>query len=212
MARRFGWALGLLVPVAACSNPPPPPPAPPAPTVSDTDRSFVTALTQANLAEVQAGDLASKTSNKASIRKLGSQMSNEHSQLNEKLGTLAKAKGIDVPTQPNEQQQAVYQKLQGERASRFNNDYVDSELDSHKALEPVLNLEINQGSDADLKKLAGDTLPVIQLHVKELEALKNGKTPRRLRHGAAAATIPPVVQSAAPAALAPAPATAPAAQ
>src|SRR5688572_8467659 len=65
---------------------------------SAQDREFVQNAAQAGHAEVQTGKLASTKANSADVRRFGAQMVTDHGKANAELASIAKSKGIAVPS------------------------------------------------------------------------------------------------------------------
>ncbi len=75
--------------------------------VSDQDREFVNKAATGNLAEIELGRVAAQRAARPSVRSFGERMVTDHGRSNAELTSLARSKGIEVPTALEPSQQAV---------------------------------------------------------------------------------------------------------
>jgi len=186
MTRHARWgALILLLPFAACaSNSPPPAPAiPPAPPpLASADASFVQTAAQGGMAEIAMAKLAEQKSHSRAVRHFAEKMVTDHTAADQQLQQIAQTKGAVVPTSVDDEQQAALTKLQGESGRTFDRDYIDGQVKDHEAMLSAFQTEESSGSDADLKKFAADTIPVIQEHLDMAKKLEMGGHHRMMHH------------------------------
>ncbi|MBV9786466.1 MAG: DUF4142 domain-containing protein [Acidisphaera sp.] len=189
MSRTATWGLALaLLPLAACSgnNPPPmasAPPAPPPPQLSAQDTSFINQAAAGGMAEVQDGQLAASKAPVAGVRQFGSDMVSQHTQVNQQLMTLAQSKGVTPSTDLDPSDAAMLHRLQGLRGRSFDTEYLRGQIAGHEKMAQLLQQEISQGSDPDLKAFAQQTLPTVQEHLARAQKLA-GVRPRAPQHQA----------------------------
>ena len=170
---RWGFALGLL-PLAACAGNPPPPPAPPAPPpLAEGDANFVTAATQANLAEIAEAQIAQKMSKNPAILNYAQEMVTDHTQANQELAQIAAKKGVTPPASPSDAQTQEANALSAEHGSKFNHDYIADQISGHTAALAVFQQEASSGTDPDLKAYAEQTAPIVQHHLDEAKAIES---------------------------------------
>jgi putative membrane protein len=171
---RWGFAL-VLLPFAACSsNPPPPPPpaAPPAPPpLTEQDSSFITQAAFGGLAEVQDGQFAATQAARPAVKAFGKEMVTDHTQADQQLTTLATSKGATVPTALSDTDQAALTKLTALHGRAFDTAYLRAQVAGHTQMLKLLQQEIAQGTDADLKAFAQAMLPTVQQHLAKARAL-----------------------------------------
>jgi len=180
---RWGFAL-ILLPIAACSSTPPPPPppaAPPAPPpLSEQDSSFINQAALGGLSEVQDGQLAATQAARAAVKAFGQQMVTDHTQVDQQLATLASAKGATPPTTLSDADKAMLAKLSALHGRAFDTAYLRGQIAGHMQMVKLLQQEIAQGTDADLKAFAQSTLPEVQAHLAKARALA-GQAPSKTR-------------------------------
>jgi len=80
--------------------------------IAGADMKFMREMTQANLAEVQAGKMAASKASSDEVKKYGQHMVDDHSKALSENRSLAKAKGVQAPSQPAKKHQAAMKKLE----------------------------------------------------------------------------------------------------
>ena len=175
---RWGFALALL-PIAACSTPTPAPVAstPPAPPpLADQDSTFVNQATMGNLAEIQDGQLAAKQAMRPAVKSFGQSMVTDHTQANQQLASIASGKGVTPPTAPSDSEQAMMTKLSAMHGRAFDTAYLRGQIAGHEQMVALLQTEISQGTDPDLKSFAQTMLPIVQKHLEMARSLMGMKS------------------------------------
>jgi putative membrane protein len=200
----------VLVPFAACKKqepapaPPPPvvepaqptppapaeptaaPPAAPAATLSDAQIAAI--VVTANQVDIDAGNLAAKTSKNADVKKFANLMVTDHTGVNKAAVDLVTKLGVKPEETDASRSLASGGKdnltalgaLSGEA---FDKAYVDHEVAYHQAVIDVLDKQlIPSASNAELKKMLVDVRPAFVAHLdhaKHLQSMLAGD------HGAA---------------------------
>jgi len=137
---------------------------PPAPSV------FVTKAAQAGMAEVELGNVALSKSQNPEIRNFAQRMVTDHGKANAELATIARANGIDVPTQLDAEHQAMVQKMKAKSGAEFDAEYSrHMSMDHSKAIS--LFESATKTSDPELAKFAQKTLPTLREHKKLTQKL-----------------------------------------
>lgn len=160
---RWAFALALL-PVAACSsNTTPAMSTPNLPAISAADQTFVNAAASTDAAEMQASQMATTKARSTRIKQYAAKMVADHTQTTQQLTTIAQSKSIVVsPTAPDP---AMLAKLDADKSVMFDRDYMRDQVNGHMMAVQAYQDEIANGSDADLKAFAQQTLPTIQQHL-----------------------------------------------
>jgi putative membrane protein len=123
------------------------------------------------LAEVQDADLAAKQAARAAVKAFGQQMVTDHTQADQQLISLATSKGATPPTTLSDADQAMLTKLAGLHGRAFDIAYLRAQIAGHQQMLKLLQQEIAQGNDADLKAFAQAMLPTVQAHLAKARAL-----------------------------------------
>jgi putative membrane protein len=158
----FGVSI-LLFPLAAMAA---------TPAVSAQDKIFIQQAAIGGMAEVQEGQLATAQAGSASVKQFGQQMIEQHTPNNQALAALAKEKGLTVPATTDAAHMADTAALKNTAGTAFDTAYIDGQVAGHKQMEQVMQTEIQNGSDSDLKAFAEKTLPVVQDHLKMAQQLQ----------------------------------------
>lgn len=144
-----------------------------------SDATFVKKAAISDMYEVAAGKLAQDKATSADVKSFASQMVTAHSQTTEKLKSiLASKSGLKAPAAMDGTHKALIAKLKIAKGTAFDKLYTQQQIDGHQKAVMLFTSESNNGKDADLKKFASDTLPVIQQHLSMAQNLqKGGATP-----------------------------------
>ncbi|WP_419728507.1 DUF4142 domain-containing protein [Lichenicola sp.] len=184
---RWGFAL-VLLPIAACADKPAPAPIVPSgpPPLAAADSAFIVTAAQGGMAEVQEGQLAQTNARNPRVKSFATKMVSDHTANNDQLKQIAVAKGASVPTGPNDMQTQELSTLQAEKGRKFDHDYIADQIAGHTAMLQAFQTEAASGTDADLKKFASDTIPVIQSHLDMANGIASGHMHKGMHHHKAA--------------------------
>ena len=182
---RWGFAL-VLLPIAACADKPAPAPAPITPPgpppLAAADAAFILTAAQGGMAEVQEGQLAQTNARAPHVKSFATKMVTDHTANNDQLKQIAIAKGATVPAAPSDAQTQEISGLQAEKGHKFDHDYIADQIAGHTAMLQAFQTEAASGTDADLKKFASDTVPVIQSHLDMANAIASGHMHKGMHH------------------------------
>ena len=78
----------------------------------------------------------------------------DHGKMNDELATLAKAKGVEPPSDADLASQAKAVAEERPSGTTFDRQYVSSQLDDHKETLALFEKEVQSGQDPELKALA----------------------------------------------------------
>ena len=140
---------------------------------SSVDSTFIKQLAEGDLAEVDAGRLASQKAENQGVRNFGKEMVTDHSKNNTELKSVATSSGMHMPESIDKEHAAEKSKLENASGSAFDKQYLQAQVRDHEKTVQLLQHEISHGQDAAVKDFAKKTLPVVQHHLemaKELEA------------------------------------------
>ncbi|MBP7606202.1 MAG: DUF4142 domain-containing protein [Giesbergeria sp.] len=145
--------------------------------VAKADRDFMHKAAGAGLYEVEVSRLATERAQNADVRAFAEKMVNDHTDANQELAALAKARGVDLPQKMPDDKRKVIERLQ--KSNNFDRDYVDTVgLKDHKADIALFDKAHRTAKDQELKTWAGEKLPTLQTHLKfaqELNLQRTGK-------------------------------------
>lgn len=153
-----GVAALLLLPATAAAAAP-----------SDQDTTFLKAAHQSNLAEIATGKLAQQKAASKQVKDLGARWVADHTKLDATLTDTAEALGVDLPDAPNAEQRALARRYQAASGSDFDALWIPTQMDAHMKAMRLGDQEVAKGSDAQAKKVAQSSAPVVAAHHGLLE-------------------------------------------
>ncbi len=169
MKRWSGTVLLLSLPaIGACAGPGGTNPGATAP---QTDADFVQTAYQGDLAEELAGGNAATQAGSSRVKTFASRMLSDHDNMAAGLQQAATQQGMTLPTSPNDGQLARINAMATSTGAAFDRFYVAAEISRLQKMVQAYQTEATSGQNAALKKYASDRLPVVQLHLKDAEAL-----------------------------------------
>ncbi len=90
----------------------------------------------------------------------------EQTNVSAKLKEMAAAKGVTLPDAPDAATQALVTQVQGLSGTDVDAFYIrEGGIKGHELLQKTMQMVNAKAQDADLKKLATATLPVIRTHL-----------------------------------------------
>lgn len=143
-----------------------------------TAPQFVKKAAAAGMAEVEMGKLGSQKATNADVKAFAKRMVADHTKANKELAAAAQAKGLEVPSSPDMMHKAMMKKFEGQSADKdFDHDFMQQMVKDHKAVVELFGTAASdENLDPDLRALAKKTLPVLQQHMKDAQALETQLT------------------------------------
>lgn len=140
-------------------------------TKDDDDSEFAVEAASGGMMEVELGRMAQEKATNARVKSFGAMMVTDHSKANEELKSLAASKNITLPTTLGEKHQKHVDDLSKLTGAEFDKEYVKLMVDDHK--EDISKFEdaAKNCKDADLKSFATKTIPTLQKHYEEIQAI-----------------------------------------
>lgn len=133
------------------------------------DRTWLVAAHQANLAEVEAGELAKKKGGTAAVRAVGAMLVADHVASDTQVTRVAKGLKLTLPSSAAPEDAAAASRLGDEAGAQFDHDFVSTMMTGHQELIAKTQTEISHGSTPQVKSLAQSTLPVLRKHLTMLQ-------------------------------------------
>jgi putative membrane protein len=139
------------------------------------DLYFVTQTSLGTPFQVDSGQLAAEKGGSQAIRSYAQLMVSSHIAVNGALQAILESKGpVPPPTLLKAAYATILSTLRHEAGPSFDEDYVRGQVAYQKANAALYQYEIANGSDADLKRFAQETRPLILDHLeKALELERN---------------------------------------
>ena len=131
---------------------------------------FVKMAALGGMTEVELGKIAKTMAQDANVRKFADEMVKDHTKANTELATLAKTKGLAVPSTLDSEHSAIVKKLSAKSGADFDAAYSKQMMEDHdKTIE--LFEGATKSSDKDVAAFAKKTLPTLERHKKMADSL-----------------------------------------
>ncbi len=130
------------------------------------DRRFVAQAATSGKAEVLLGQLARQRATSAEVKQYAERMVRDHTEANDQLPALAKARGIALPATTTPAQQQMHDGMDKLDRAEFDQLYLSRMLGDHRKAVALFQKQARSGEDAALKAFAAKTLPTLQAHLK----------------------------------------------
>ncbi|MBD2260093.1 DUF4142 domain-containing protein [Pseudanabaena sp. FACHB-2040] len=141
--------------------------------ISSLDREFIIMAAQGNNAEIQTSQLALQRSQDQQVRSFAQQMIEEHTQANERLATIARQYGVNLPADPGPLNTAIAQELASLSGANFDRAYMEAQENAHLRTIGLYRTVIQQGRTPDVQSYASTLLPNIDGHYQMANQMVN---------------------------------------
>jgi putative membrane protein len=155
---------------------------------SSGDKAFVEAMAHAGMAEVELGNLAKERAASPEVRQFADMMVRDHTKAGEELTQVATQHAIAMPSQINEDQRELKERLSALRGAEFDREYMQAMVDGHQDVVDRLQTRAdedrfgeNKGAvtpergdnhvEAGLNQWAAATLPTTRHHLDEAKRI-----------------------------------------
>lgn len=140
--------------------------------LAKADEKALHQMAIANMAEVETGKIALQKSQNAEVKAFAQQMIDDHTKGLEEVRTVAQAKGVTLPSEPDAKHKAMAKKLQAMSGDKFDKAYLAMGGEkSHKEAHALVVKTQSNAKDPDVKALAAKLQPVIDQHMGHVEQL-----------------------------------------
>ena len=132
--------------------------------MSDMDRSFMMQAAKDGMKEVHMGQMAAQQGQSDTVKKLGQTIAADHTKANQQLMAIAAKKGVKPDTRTTEHG------MTKRDMKNFDQAWIGMMVNDHQKDIGLYQRQAQQGADPDLKAYAKKTLPVLQKHLKMVQA------------------------------------------
>ena len=156
-----------------------------------SERNFIEKAAQHNAAEAELGKLAEKNASSDEVKKFARQMVDDHTKANDELKTVAEAKGVNMPTEPDRSHRRAMDKLQKETGGNFDRDYMRDMVKDHESDIKDYQKQARDAKDPEVKAYAEKAETVVQKHLdmaKQLDDTIRSASNTNTRGGRSATT------------------------
>jgi predicted outer membrane protein len=138
--------------------------------VSPADKDFVVKVRLAGLWEIAASNMAETKSDDPRIVNIGKQIAAQHVSLDATDRVVAKKLGIDLPNQPNSDQQYWLSEMRNANAATFDQIYIDRLRAAHGKIFPAIATIRASTRNDSVRKLAQEANQYVMTHMTLLES------------------------------------------
>ena len=131
-----------------------------------TPPDFVAKASEAGMAEVELGKLASKMGSTPAVRAYGERMVADHTKAGKELEAIAMKKNLPVMKALNAKHQKAVTDLSAKSGKSFDDAYAQQMVVDHDEAVTLFTSATTL-KDADLSAFASKTLPTLQAHQKD---------------------------------------------
>jgi predicted outer membrane protein len=140
------------------------------------DEKILKDMAMANMAEVEGGKLAQSKSQSTEVKAFAQQMIDDHTANLNEVKTLAQARGVTLPTEPDAKHKAMAAKLEKMSGDAFDKAYMkQAGVQDHKTVHAKLKAASKKAKDPEVKALVDKTEPVVAQHLKSAEQMPMAK-------------------------------------
>ena len=139
------------------------------PAIDKDSQKFIGSAIQADIAEVDAGQLAQQKGKSQAVKEFGAMMVKEHGEHKGKAAAVAAQLDVKPPTGASVAQKATYLKLKVLSGDTFDRSYAKTMVSDHEA--NIKEYKQREGKSDAVGSLAKETLPVLQHHLDMAQSL-----------------------------------------
>jgi putative membrane protein len=179
--RKLAILLGGALALAACSTTPPPPPPPPPVDLSNALMApgFLVQASSGDQFEIQSSQLALQASQNQAVRNFANLLIADHSRMSQTMAGAAQSAGL-VPPAPAllPAQQAALDQLRAAGAGpSFDMAFKNAQISAHQGALTLMQNYAASGDVPALRAVAGQAVPVIQMHLQQAQLLNVAPPP-----------------------------------
>jgi predicted outer membrane protein len=100
--------------------------------MSNDDQAAMKQLASANLAEIESGKMAAQKAQNSEVKSFAQKMVQDHTKMLEDLKSLAKSKGVALPTNAPAKEMAQSKLLERKSGAEFDKDYMEHMVKDHE--------------------------------------------------------------------------------
>ncbi len=139
---------------------------------SMTPSSFLSDAAASGMAEVRLGNLALTRSQNEEIKQFAERMIVDHTKTNIELTQLATGKSIQIPTELDSKHKSLADRLSRLSGAEFDREYVKAMVEDHEKSVKSFQMQVEGGTDAEIKDFAAKTLPALQMHLETIRGIE----------------------------------------
>jgi putative membrane protein len=138
-----------------------------------SDKQFAMKAAEANITEVELGEMAVNQASDSEIKQFGREMVNDHNKARTELNDWAAKRGVTLPTEPSAKQRQMRDRLSQLSGPEFDREFMRIMVRDHEQVVALFEKEARSGHDQDLKNWANRMLPTLREHLSTARNLAN---------------------------------------
>jgi putative membrane protein len=144
---------------------------------------FVLKAALGSMVEVEAGNLALQRSKNPEVKQFAQMMVSDHTKASAALQGIAKGKGLGLPaTLPVQEKEKLDALQQTQGDDGFDRQYMKMMVSDHETTLTLFQLAKTY-SDKELQNFASGSLPMLQMHYKQANALSTKLEKQKMNNG-----------------------------
>ncbi|WP_326575760.1 DUF4142 domain-containing protein [Streptomyces sp. NBC_00481] len=133
------------------------------------DRDLIIRVRLAGLWELPAAEQAMQRSSSAEVKEAADHLIVGHKDLDERVRSVASQLGVELPNQPNAQQQGWLQQMSNATDDQYDRVWANLLRSAHGKIFPTIGAIRNQTENTLVRQLASDTNQTVLDHITFLE-------------------------------------------
>lgn len=136
-----------------------------------TAPAFAQRAASSNMFEVQSSELAIRTSRNENVRAFAQHMIEDHTAAGERMKEAALGDGLATADMLMPDHQSQLDNLAAVAVEDFDQSYLAAQLAAHEEAVLLFQGYASDGEEGALRDFAAETLPTLEMHRREVEAL-----------------------------------------
>lgn len=136
---------------------------------ADAGRTFMKNAIQGDLAEIRLGELAQERGTNEEVKKFGEKLATDHGANLETAKSVAQSIGMESPSAPNANQNAIHDRLNKLSGAQFDRQFAERMVQDHK--KDIRAFRYESKKSGAIGDFARNTLPTLQQHLHIAQSL-----------------------------------------
>ncbi len=138
--------------------------------LSPADRDLIVKVRLAGLWEMPTGQQMQQQASNPAVKDVGTKISNEHTELDEKVRVIADKLGVLLPSSPSAQQMGWMKEISSKTGAEYDRTAVQRLREAHGIVLPLIaTVKVGTRNDA-VRAFANDTQVYVNRHINYLES------------------------------------------
>jgi putative membrane protein len=134
-----------------------------------SDKAFLKAASEGNLAEIEAGRLAQEKASNAAVKQFAQRMVADHTKLQDQVMSVAARWSVILPGGPGDENRTAIGSLSAQSGTNFDRAYMAQMVKDHQQAVAAFEKEAKDGENPVYSDLATQMEPMIQAHLRLAE-------------------------------------------